>query len=87
MIKVFFIILFLTLSLGRTEEDLVEETATAAISGGIFGAIVGGWPGALFSIPGQCFAIYDWESNVSSLDVYNNPTIDPDTYKKCKKCK
>ena len=65
------------ISLLGEEKDLVVETATAAISGGILGAIVGGWPGALFSIPGQCLTIYDWESNTSSLDVYENPTIEP----------
>jgi len=82
MIKFFIFILLLSSFSLRAEEDYIEETATAAIAGGIFGAIVGGWPGALFSIPGQCFAIYDWESNTSKLDVYDNPTIDPDIYNK-----
>lgn len=80
MIKIFFVLLLLTLSFCRAEEDLVVETATAAISGGILGSIIGGWPGALFSIPGQCFTIYDWEANTSSINVYDNPTIDPDIY-------
>lgn len=87
MIKFFLVILFLFSSFCSAEEDLIVETATAAISGGILGSIIGGWPGALFSIPGQCYAIYDWESNTSSLDVYQNPSIDPDVYNKCSKCK
>lgn len=84
MIKVFLALFIMLSSACKSEEDLVLETATAAISGGILGSIIGGWPGALFSIPGQCFAIYDWESNTSSLDVYENPTIDPDIYNKRK---
>lgn len=80
MKRIFLVILLVSSTLKAEDNDIALDTFLAALGGGAIGTLCGGWVGAIAGAGGQAYMINDSESNTSSLDVYEHPTIDPDIY-------
>jgi hypothetical protein len=77
------LVLLLFISTLKAEEnDLALDTFLAALGGGAIGTLCGGWVGAIAGAGGQAYMVYDSESNTTSTDIYDHPTIDVDEFNK-----